>query len=227
MRVCRDIAVDLSDVGVCNALEYNDKKSPYNNLTEEQLAFLDDKNGFASTPFGYDDRLSSLGPNDHQADPGYWMKVGNKTSQPKMVNLFPLFQGFLPQKVKYGRCWQCSSLVARALVQSQEFRDLALSFEIASISSIGHYFVVVARQPGSDIKDRGTWGANAFIVDIWEANQAQGTNAFHKRARDDQHGQPAVVDSGNWTYEPSLYSAKVHCKFDPPFQNELQVLENL
>jgi hypothetical protein len=107
--------------------------------------------------------------------------------------------------IRYGKCFVCSGLVAYKLVKSKEFLSTGLSFEICKTAGVHHYFVVVGRTSnGGDpdpntINDHANWGKDAFIIDVWQANLNQ-DNPLWGRTKDDEFGEPAVVDAAKWRY---------------------------
>lgn len=67
-----------------------------------------------------------------------------------------------------GVCTDCAALAALMLRSNESDARI----EIVSVGT--HAFVICGRTGGDDnIKDPGSWGNDAFVLDIWYANQFQ------------------------------------------------------
>ena len=81
-------------------------------------------------------------------DPGHWTTTGRA--------VLALDQGV---------CTDCAAAAAFAYTRRESHQRV----EIISIGT--HAFVIVGRASGSAIGDPANWGTDAFLIDIWFANQ--------------------------------------------------------
>ena len=65
----------------------------------------------------------------------------------------------------FGNCGAKSSVALDALIR--RYPEADTKFEIFSITNGQHQFIVIGRDPKSDIADYKTWGPNAYVVDTW------------------------------------------------------------
>lgn len=66
----------------------------------------------------------------------------------------------------YGRCYEYASLVLFSLLQLKA----GLSIELIYIENGDHVFVVLDRDPLSDLQNAQSWGKNAVVIDAWFGN---------------------------------------------------------
>ena len=250
MNIARAIAVKCSDVVISNADEYNHvyEQEPLN--TKENLQKLNAAYGFATAVAG---RYS---PN-HETKNEYWIELGHAGLKRKNISLLRgLFIHTLaesiqvqldnekntrkrPQeggtKIRYGKCFVCAAIAAYKLIKDSTFRGYNLSVEICKTSGVHHYFTVIGRTPlAAGLPDRGTintvagWGANSFIVDIWQGNLNQ-PNPLWGRESDDKFGSPAITQPEGWAYidDAKGNHLQVVAQMKPPFTAELQLINQL
>jgi len=108
---------------------------------------------------------------------------------------------------KVGKCWSCAAAAIYKLVVVPEF-DL-VRFESVGATNNDHHFVVVNRDPGTDVTDISTWNADAFVVDLWQAN----LHGWHSR-------QPGSPTQSQLCWKPDEYPykespVKLYCAFEP------------
>src|SRR5262249_36866656 len=123
--------------------------------------------------------------------------------------------------IRYGKCFQFAGLMSFMLVSNDKFKLLNLGFEVAryGIGDLGHYFLVVGRAPKSEFKDVNNWGNDAFVFDVWGANQSVG------RAIRTSLTSLTRLKEDECVFEPQDYSfimyTGVSCvTFKPPFDVE-------
>ena len=72
----------------------------------------------------------------------------------------------------------CDTLAAYALYVIKSILNLGANFELVhNPHPTDHHFVVVDRADGSEINDCTTWGADCFVIDLWDAKREGLDNA--------------------------------------------------
>lgn len=92
------------------------------------------------------------------------VRYGNAYAHPQAIAQI----GRVTRDQAIGQCDHCACAVATALRESAAFRASGARLEIVGTGT--HAFVVVGRQPGA-LTNIHAWGVDAFVVDIWNANQ--------------------------------------------------------
>lgn len=253
MNLARDIAVKVSDVIISNADEYGFtyKQKPLDEI-ENLQAFNAAYGGATALSTGYRAKPT------HEANNLYWIALGHWGVTRKNIalirgsNLGALAGEIETQlkdkknnmktkdaegaKIRYGKCFVCAGIAAYRLVKVPAFVQLGLTMEICKTSGVKHYFMVVGRTPRGEgqtpdpatINDYKNWGADAFIVDLWQGNLNQDYPLWG-RTSDGQFGNPSVVDAKDWAYKADFKGGKavVVAQMSAPFTAELAKAKEL
>lgn len=78
-------------------------------------------------------------------------------------------QGHRTLAARRGVCTDCAAAAAVKFLEIVDASDYEARVEI--ISSTTHAFVVVDRDPASDVRAPNAWGDDCFIIDVWYQNQ--------------------------------------------------------
>lgn len=70
-----------------------------------------------------------------------------------------------------GRCDECGR--AAVAISIRTARQMGVSTAIELVGTPGHQFVIIGRRLNSNLKNVASWGDDAFVIDIWYANQHQ------------------------------------------------------
>jgi hypothetical protein len=234
MEICRRIGVELSDVVVSNAQNYYKTyragwngqmgfhpTSPYPDVTIEQLQIMQTVSSNTTRTVAFE-----MGENREEMV-SYWLKLGLLMEKGQLGSRFDLLR--VP-KVRSGVCFQFAALVAYHLVKCPAFRVLGLDFDVVKFGygNEGHYSVVVGRAEESNLKSVETWGADAFVFDPWNANQAPQSNILGGRLHDKLPDNPASVTEPNeYSWIDTLRNSGILCTtFYSPFGAELIVMSS-
>lgn len=85
--------------------------------------------------------------------------------------------GHLTKETQAGRCFAVAAMVATDLVLDP---NTTAHIEVAGTKEFNHAFVIVGRQnydpnkPDKGVNEIEKWGPDAFVIDVWQANQKTG-----------------------------------------------------
>ena len=245
MTIAREVAVECSDVVISNADEYN---FLYVQAPLDKKAHLQMFNG----AYGGVTGLAAKFQPNHEANTLDWITIGRWGVTRKNLDMMQGaliatlkddFRGQLANdhnhfkpvqpgaKIRFGKCFICAGIAARELLRKPAFPPLGLSIEICKTAGVKHYFVVVGRgnKPGGNAPDPATinnhaqWGANAFIVDIWQGNLNQDYPLWGRQT-DAAFHTPSVVEPADWAYiaDAGRNQITVVAQMTTPFVAELE-----
>lgn len=69
---------------------------------------------------------------------------------------------------RMGKCWSCAAAVIHKIVTDSRFNSVRV--ESIGAKDYDHHFVVINRDPGTDVKNISTWNDGAILIDAWQAN---------------------------------------------------------
>ena len=105
---------------------------------------------------------------------------------------FNYILGHLTTKTEAGRCYAAAAAVALTLLEDPA---ITAHVELAGTKAFNHAFIVVGRanydpnNPNNGINDLDGWGPEAFVIDVWQANQKIGFE-----------DHPLILEPKSWYY---------------------------
>jgi hypothetical protein len=133
-----------------------------------------------------------------------------KTGQP--TGWLNLGRGVLTNRM--GKCWSCAAAVIYKIVTDQRFDRVRI--ESIGAKNYDHHFVVINRDPSTDVANMGTWNKDAILIDAWQANLTNWLTTSPDRPKQAQLCYGKVSD---FPYQSEI---KFFCAFEPGNRSEHQ-----
>jgi ankyrin repeat protein len=170
---------------------------------------------------------SSTHPQNNSLSPAEFEKLGEELNQQRIAQYtdshhltaeqFHQRAVSLARASKKGNCGE----FAHVVVDELKALGVKLPIEIVRVAKGDHVFVVLGRDPNSDLNDYRTWGNSAVCIDAWGMDQPFVANDIPKYLKSylfyDQTGFPLANISA--TYNPKFHKLERQYLFQPVEQN--------
>jgi hypothetical protein len=108
---------------------------------------------------------------------------------------------------RMGKCWSCAAAVVYKLVADPRFD--AIRIESIGAVNFDHHFVVINRDPTTNVESMQTWNPDAILVDAWQANLQNWSSVDPLQPKDAQ----LAYTWKNFPYSESI--VRFFCAFEP------------
>ncbi len=132
-----------------------------------------------------------------------------------------------------GNCWEYSCLIYVLLMELKhtppvpmEIIRITSSWDAVTSDVVSHVFILVGRDPMSDLKNPSSWGPNAWIIDPWWEKFGAITKYQDVMERHAEHmhilfsGEVGQGHSASW---PELFPQGKLMDYIPPKKEEEQI----